>query len=127
MSVTIRAHEHREWVSHGLKDYGDFIQYVEYVNQSGYGDGQIEGEWWYAEEWDDETGRGVIYYGSFGNYNSPGASCYTAADVYDHEEEYRKDLARWESLPEYLEEEGSMEEDGADEGVSETYYGGDDS
>lgn len=123
MSVTIRGWQEGAWKIHNLKDYGEFAECVEYVNQSEYGDGQLEGEWWYAEEWDEGKGRGVIYYGAFGNDNSPGASHCMAADVYDDEVEYRKDFARWQSLPEYLEEEGSTfddEPEGLDEGVSET-------
>ncbi len=115
MSQSYNAFDHKGWGAAGLKDYCDFSDAIEYVNQSEYGDGQLEGAWYYC---DDETR--TIYCGSFGNYNSPGASSYTYAEVYDEEEreEYEADKRKWESKPEYLdngEDEEDSEEDEEDE------------
>jgi hypothetical protein len=117
MSNYYNASEYAKWEAAGLKDYGDFCECVEYVNQSEYGCDQLEGEWYYC---DDETL--TIYYGTFGNDNSPGASCYTDADVYSEEEraDYEAAKAEWEAQPEYTEEqeqrwkEEEEEEEGED-------------
>lgn len=92
----------RNWESLRLLDPGEFMDRVTFCNQEEYGDGQLEGEWWYA----DDSAR-VIYYGSFGNYNSPGASSCTWAEVYGAEEEaeYREQVAHWEAQPEYAGED----------------------
>jgi hypothetical protein len=95
------AFDHKAWSAAGLKDYGDFAECVEYVEQSEYGDDQLEGGWWYADD-----AALTIYTGTFGNYNSPGASSYTFADVYDDPDEFRAEVARLEALPEYLEDDG---------------------
>jgi hypothetical protein len=102
MSTTYNAFDHKTWDAAGWKDFGDFSEMIEYVNQSEYSDGQLEGEWW----WADDAAR-TVYYGSFGNYNSPGASSYTYAEVYeeDEEEEYLAEVKQWEAFPEYLESE----------------------
>src|SRR5262245_45372657 len=92
------AADHRPWDAAGLKDYGDFAECVTYCNQSEYGCDQLEGDWWYA---DDDTP--TIYSGTFGNYNSPGASWYTFAAVYDDVDEYLAEVARLEGIPEYVE------------------------
>jgi hypothetical protein len=146
MSDSYSAWGHKVWREAGLKDFGDYSDCVEYINQLGHSDGQLEGEWWYADdrrgdlcdrfglspdvpdcvlrdrlidegmeaEADDPV-VGVIYSGSFGNYNSPGADAYTNAEVFDDLEEYRAEVARWEGMPEYLEED----EEGFDEGSVE--------
>jgi hypothetical protein len=97
---TFTASDYKTWESEGLKDFDDFAECVEYVNQSEYGDGQLEGEWYYG---DDDTL--VIYSGSFGNYNSPGATHFTQAEKFATEEEYKEELAKWEATPEYIDEE----------------------
>ena len=91
------AFKQNEWVDAGLKDFCEFSDCIEYVNQSYYGDDHLEGEWYYC---DDE--KLTIYFGSFGNYNSPGASSYTYASVYETVEDYQKMKAAWESYPEYI-------------------------
>lgn len=102
MSQSYNAFNHKAWDEAGLKDFGDFADMVEYINQSEYGDGQLEGEWYYC---DDE--KLTIYTGTFGNYNSPGASSYTNADVYeaDEKEEYEAEKKRLEACDEYSEEQ----------------------
>lgn len=99
MSV-ICAFDHKNWAESGFLDYGDFSDMVEYVNQQEDGPDSYRGHWWYG---DDEAR--VLYFGSFGNYNSPGASSHTYAERFDAEEDYRAAVAEWERLPEYLEVE----------------------
>jgi hypothetical protein len=120
MSVNFCAFNHRDWSAYNLADYGDFAECVEWVNQQEDGCDQLRGEWWYSPDEvvtvDRQGTFRVIYYGSFGNYNSPGASSYTYAELYDVADaddvaDYAKAVERWEGFPEYLETEGD-EEDG---------------
>ena len=97
----------KTWSKIGLLDYSEFSDLVEYVNQSDdYGD-CLRGEWYYSPG-DVHAVEGemcyVIYWGTFGNYNSPGASHHTYAEVFttEEEEDYRKTLAKWEKQPEYV-------------------------
>lgn len=104
-SKTYRAADHKEWDAAGLDKVFDGLE-MEYVNQEeDYGD-CLRGEWYAA---DDDTL--TIFSGTFGNYNSPGASHYTYAEVYDNAEEYRTALAEWEAKPEYLESEEEVNSD----------------
>ena len=97
-STSYTAWNHHEWDEAGLKDFADFAECVEYVNQSDdYGD-SMRGEWYYG---DDATM--TVYSGSFGNDHSPGASSYTYATVYEDLEEFRKGVSEWELCPEYVE------------------------
>lgn len=98
MSKTYYAHEYKTWDDANLKDFGDFCDIIQYVNQSEYGDGQYQGQWYF-----DDKDAMTIYSGTFGNEWSPGSSHYTVADVYESAEEFRANLAAWEALPEYLE------------------------
>jgi hypothetical protein len=50
----------------------------------------------------------VIYFGTWGNDNSPGASVYTYAEVFDMDDpedaaEYEKRVRYWDSQPEWAE------------------------
>jgi len=99
-----------EWDEAGLKDFCDFSDCIEYKNQSEYGDGQLEGHWFY-----DDAEKLTLYWGSFGNYSSPGASSNTHAIIYDNEKEFKEAVAHWESLEEYLE----SDEDDVDTDVTE--------
>lgn len=120
MSQSYNAFDHKSWDAAGLKDYGDFSDMVEYINQRDIGD-QLEGEWYYC---DDETR--TIYSGSFGNYNSPGASSYTNAEVYDEDEidDYNAEKARLEQCEEYAETDDDEEEDDEDDDTACAYCGG---
>ncbi len=97
--MSINAFDHKTWAEHEFKDFGEYSCGVEYCNQKEIGD-CYEGEWYYG---DDESL--VIYFGSFGNYNSPGADSYTHAEQYETKAEYLAALLVWESLPEYVEAE----------------------
>lgn len=82
MSFTICAFNHAEWQRHGLADFGYFADKITEINVgedsfSGYG------EWFYVPDEPLPNGDRVIYFGSWGNDNSPGASLYTHATVFD--------------------------------------------
>ncbi len=98
-SISISGTDYTAWAAHGLDELQARHE-MEFVNQEEDGPDQLCGEWYIA---DDE--KRVIIYGTFGNYNSPGASHYTEAEVYDDEDEYRAALAEWEAKPEYTEEQ----------------------
>ena len=130
MAFTVKASDHAEWEQNSLADYGDFSDMVEYCNQgedafSGYGD------WYYIP--DDplapmkdvreyKANERVIYFGSYGNDNSPGASHYTYAEIFDMDDEddaaeFEKRKAEWEASEEYLpcEDDSEDDEDDSDE------------
>lgn len=98
MSKSYCAADYKKWEAAGLDKIMNGSE-MEYVNQEEDGFDTLRGEWYIA---DDDT-RTIIF-GTFGNYNSPGASHYTYAEVYDDVEEYRAALAEWEAKPEYTEE-----------------------
>jgi hypothetical protein len=110
--TSYNAFDHKAWKAAGLLDYEDFADAVEYVNQSEYGDGQLEGGWYYID-----NATKTIYYGTFGNDWAPGASSYTFADVYSDDEVVEFSIAalEWEESPEYVETEEEEEEPTDDE------------
>ena len=82
MSFTISAFNHDDWNRYGLSDYGDFADQITEVNVSedsfsGFG------EWFFVPTEPLSNGDRVIYFGSWGNDNSPGASAYTNAEIFD--------------------------------------------
>ena len=81
------------WDKAGLTHGRDHMEFVEC--------GEDYGSWWDA----DDEGL-VIYWGTYGNYNSPGASHYTWATIYSTVAEYRAALAEWEAKPEWDDEAG---------------------
>lgn len=98
----MQACNYKEWEAAGLKDFGDYADCVNYCNQREFGDGQLEGDWYY---FDEDTG--ILYYGTFGNYNSAGASHYTYAETDKLEAETM--LSQYEAAPEYVEEDDENE------------------
>jgi hypothetical protein len=127
MSYSYNAFNHKEWDAAGLEDYSDFSEKVEYYNQRDCGD-HTEGSWFYVgekplPEKDGMKNQFAIYHGTFGNYNSPGASSYTNAEVYDLDDpeekaEFEKHKAELEAKEEYLETDDE-EEDDSDEDEEE--------
>ncbi len=101
-SANYNAWNHKEWEAAGLLSFEDFSDAIEYVNQRDIGD-QLEGGWWYSD--DDKM---TIYTGTFGNYNSPGASSYTKADIYDDADEFKAEIAKLEAMPEYVDDEDDI-------------------
>jgi len=130
MSFSVCAANHSEWEENSLADYGDFSDMVDYVNQRSDESGG-DGEWFYIPEellpamvgvdYDGRTpNERVIYHGTYGNDNSPGASHYTYAEIFDMDDEedviaFKERKCEWESQPEWLpcdeDEEEDTEED----------------
>jgi hypothetical protein len=115
MAFTINAFNHKEWKRYGLADYGDFADQTTECNQgedafSGFG------EWFYIPNERFPGNDAVIYFGSWGNDNSPGASSYTNAEIFDMDvaedvAEYQKRVNEWESQPEWVEVEEEADTD----------------
>lgn len=108
-SISVRQ-DSNEWYDYPeLMEFGDYAESVEYINQSEYGDGQLEGEWFYCDD-----NCNIIYFGTFGNYNSPGADSYTTATIFDKTEEGLKEYQTMRvmltSCPEYLPSEEKDDE-----------------
>lgn len=114
MAFTVTAFNHHEWQHLGLADYGDFADQVSECNVgedafSGFG------EWFYVPDEPLPNNDRVIYFGSWGNDNSPGASSYTHAEIFnmdapDDAAEYEKRVKDRESQPEWDEEDEVDEE-----------------
>lgn len=108
MSFTVTAFNHAAWQRHGLADYGDFADQISECNVgedafSGYG------EWFFVPDEPLPNGDRVIYFGSWGNDNSPGASSYTHAEIFNVDEpedaaEFKKRVKHWERQPKYADE-----------------------
>jgi hypothetical protein len=107
MPFTINAFDHDEWKHHGLADFSDYAEQISECNMgedsfSGYGD------WFFVPDEPLPNSDRVIYFGSWGNDNSPGASTYTNAEIFDALDpdqliEFSKRVEHWESQPEYVE------------------------
>jgi len=85
--------------SGGYKEFHEYSERITFVNQQDHGD-YLQGQWF----WADDVAR-VIYYGSFGNDNAPGADDYTIKEVYPNELDYRKAVIKWDETPEFVEDE----------------------
>jgi hypothetical protein len=85
-----------DWETYEFKRFNEFSDKVTYCNQEEFGDG-YRGDWYYC---DDDTLR--VYFGTFADYHSPGASQYTYAESYETQAEYDAVKAKWESAEEFL-------------------------
>jgi hypothetical protein len=104
MSFSISAFNHDEWQRRGLADFGDLADQITECNVgedafSGYG------EWFFVPAEPLPNGDRVIYHGSWGNDNCPGASSYTYAVIFDGNDpdelaEFTVCVKEWESKPE---------------------------
>jgi len=119
MSISFNAFNHKEWASYNLADYADFSEKISEIRQRDIGD-CTEGTWFYIPDEphtvEDQGTFRVIYHGTWGNYNSPGASSYTNAELYDIEDaddmaDFEKHKAELESAPEWLESDDEIDED----------------
>jgi hypothetical protein len=136
MPFTVNASKRQEWDENSLQSYGDFSDQVTECNQRHYGDDQLQGDWFFIPEEPLPPMKGVdygtqkpneraIYFGSFGNDNSPGADEYTNAEIFDMDdpeeaEEFESRRKEWESAEEYIDEPD--EEEDNTEAVEECYY-----
>ena len=116
MPYTINAFNHDEWERHGLADFGDF---ADQITECNVGEDSFSGfgEWFYVPDEPLPNGDRVIYFGSWGNDNSPGASTYTNAEIFDALDpdqliEFSKRVDHWESQPEYVEADDNCDSDG---------------
>lgn len=113
MPFTLSAFDHAEWERHGLADFGDFADMIAECNMgedsfSGFG------EWHFVPGKPLPNGDKVIYFGTWGNDNSPGASLYTNAEIFDGDNpadlaEFTERVKHWESQPEYVEADDDCE------------------
>ena len=120
MSLSFNAFNHKEWASYNLADYGDYSDKTTDYNMRDDGADSTAGSWYYIP---DEPlvveGQGtfrVIYHGTWGNYNSPGADSYTNAELYDIEDEddmaeFAKESARLDNAEEWLETDNDEDDD----------------
>jgi len=121
MPFTLSAFNHDEWERHGLVDFGDF---ADTISECNVGEDSFSGfgEWFFVPDEPLPNGDRVIYFGTWGNDNSPGASMYTNAEVFDGNDaavlaEFNRRVKHWESQPEYVEDddcdvEGDLDEPG---------------
>ena len=72
MPFTINAFDNVEWKRYGLADYEDFAEQISECNM---GEDPSSGycEWYFVPDEPLPNGDQVIYFGSWGNDNSPGA------------------------------------------------------
>lgn len=106
MSFTLNAFNQAEWQRHGLADYCDYCDMISECNVgedsfSGYG------EWFFVPDTPMPNDDRVIYFGSWGNDNSPGASMYTNAEIFDMTNaddaaEFAQRVRHWGSQPAYV-------------------------
>lgn len=105
MSFTINAFNDKEWTRLGLADFGDF---ADQINECNVGEDSFSGygEFFFVPDEPLPNGDRVIYFGSWGNDNSPGASMYTHAEIFDVSDpdqlaEFTLRVQEWEVKPEY--------------------------
>lgn len=107
MCFTITAFNHEEWSRLGLADFGDF---ADMITECSVGEDAFSGfgEWFFIPNDPLPNNDRVIYFGSWGNDNSPGASCYTCAEVFDMNDaedaaEFQERNKEWAAKPEWIE------------------------
>lgn len=106
MSFTICAFNNAEWSRFGLAEYGDFTEQISERNMGedsfcGYG------QWFFVPDRPLPSNDLVIYFGSWGNDNSPGASLHTHAEIFDADDpeeiaEFHVRVHQWQSAPEFV-------------------------
>ena len=106
MPFSICAFNHAEWSRHSLADYGDFADQISECNM-GEDAFSSYGEWFFVPERPLPNNDLVIYFGSWGNDNCPGASSYTHAEIFDGDDpdevvEFHERVRHWERQPEYV-------------------------
>lgn len=104
------------WAPMGLGDHLD-PESAEFRNETDSGHGDDEGEW-FAVAFDVRLADGhtyhILYHGSHGNDHSPFTGFNTWATIYraDHfgeSDEFRAEVGRWESMPERLDNDDSID------------------
>lgn len=107
MPFTINAFNHVEWERHGLADYCVF---ADQFTECNVGEDSFSGfgEWFFVPDEPLPNNDRVIYFGSWGNDNSPGASTYTNAEIFNGDDpvdlaEFHERVKHWETQPESVE------------------------
>src|SRR5579863_1331539 len=115
MPFTICAFNQAEWDHFGLADFSDF---AEMISECNVGEDSFSGfgEWFFAPDEPLPSGHRVIYFGSWDNDNSPGASTYTHAELFDmadvdDAEAFERRAENWENEPEHVETIGEFEDE----------------
>jgi hypothetical protein len=98
-----------DWETYGFLRFEKFSDKVTYCNQEEFGGGN-RGDWYYC---DDDTLR--VYFGTFSDSHSPGASYYTYADSYETQAAYDAVKADWEKTEEFLPRDDEDEEEDDEE------------
>lgn len=106
MAKTVAYDDHAQWEANGLLEYNEYAEFATNVNIRDEGD-HSTGIWFYIDVL--ALNHIVIYKGTWGRYNSPGATSYTLATMYERTS--ATDMAKFEiekleleSIPEYAEE-----------------------
>ena len=109
MGLSFTACDHADWAAYNLADYEHFSEMTTDRNVDHDGFEITKGEWFYvADEPVTVPEQGtfrVIYHGTWGNDNAPGASHYTYAELFDTSDaddmrEFEERVKDWESQPE---------------------------
>ena len=119
MSFSINAGQQAEWKSLGLADFRDFSEKITECNVGDNGDSGF-GQWFFVPEEPMPNGDRVFYFGSWGNYNSPGAWAYTNAEIFDGDDpadlaEFQTWVKHWKNQPEFVETDEDEDEDEEEE------------
>jgi hypothetical protein len=113
MPFTLNAFNHAEWERHGLADFGEF---ADQITECNVGEDSFSGfgQWFFVSDGPLPNNDRVIYFGSWGNDNSPGASMYTNAEIFDGNDPddiaaFSERVKHWESQPENVESDDDCE------------------
>jgi hypothetical protein len=113
MPFTLNAFNHAEWERHGLADFGEF---ADQITECNVGEDSFSGfgQWFFVQDGPLPNNDRVIYFGSWGNDNSPGASMYTNAEIFDGNDPddiaaFSERVKHWESKPENVESDDDCE------------------
>lgn len=106
MSLSITAFNHHEWERYRLANYEDF---AEQTSECNVGEDTFSGfgEWFFIPDERLPNNDAVIYFGTWGNDHSPGASSYTHAEIFDMDApddaaEYHKRVREWKRQPQFV-------------------------
>lgn len=117
------THRDARWSELGLDNLQNQWE-MSFFNQEDDGPDQLKGEWFATDEdFRLPDGSAVIFGGTFGNYNSPGASDYTQAEVYgpDELDAFAERVKELDGFPEYLESDDEEPEPEDDEPGEDDY------
>ncbi|NLS97503.1 MAG: hypothetical protein GXX96_35635 [Planctomycetaceae bacterium] len=99
MSLNVTAFNHVEWDRFGLANYEDFADQISECNV-GQDTFSGSGEWFFIPDERLPNNDAVIYFGTWSDDHSPGASSYTYAEIFDMDDpddaaEFLKRVQEW--------------------------------